>query len=246
MRKAYLLVIAGFCGCCSCAHAQLSSNIVGYINKVLYTGDNLVANQLSQSNNTLNVLFTHSPVPDGTTFTKWDSGSQQFLPASMYDSMSGWSINYELDYGEGGLIHTPAMFTNTFVGNVWAGLSLEDGTVDPPLISDNGLMLLSCVVPFNGATFDQVVGRDPMEDESVTMLDPASQQWSTTTFRDGAWDHGAPALAVGESAFFNLGPTRILPNSQFPVPEPAAWAILSVGGVLLAGFRRRFKSLQFS
>ena len=186
----------------------------------------------------MNVLFDHNPVPDGATFTKWDTTSQKYEPASVYDSVSGWSINYELSYGEGGLLHSPAMFTNTFVGSVWPGFDSE-APFNPPLISEKGLMLLSCVVPSNATSFEQVVGRDPFENESVTQLDPASQTWSTTTFHDGAWDRGAPALNVAESAFFNLGPTSVLPNSQFPVPEPAAWAIMGIGGLLLTGLRRK-------
>jgi hypothetical protein len=52
----------------SVAHAQVySQNIVGHINQSFSIGDNLIANQLSNSNNTLNAIFSPGSVPEGTT-----------------------------------------------------------------------------------------------------------------------------------------------------------------------------------
>ncbi|HEV2454197.1 MAG TPA: hypothetical protein VGY98_08050 [Verrucomicrobiae bacterium] len=102
----------------------------------------------------------------------------RFLPNSTYDTANGWSINYALTYGEGGMLITPAIFTNTFVGNVLAG----DPGVNPPsqpfipaLVTGNGLMFLSCTDPIGNATFYDVVGRNPQNGESVTMLDPGTR-----------------------------------------------------------------------
>ena len=61
-----------------------SANVVGYYNLTIYSGDNLIANQLETTNNTLNFLLSSPSVPNGATFTEWDSVANAFLPASTY------------------------------------------------------------------------------------------------------------------------------------------------------------------
>ena len=216
------------------ANAQVyTQNIVGYINQVLYPGDNLIANQLAYSNNTLNAIFQPG-VPEGATFTEWNPTAQQYLPNSVYDTNSGWSINYELGYGQGGLFYTPVAFTNTFVGDVWPGVNLTNNGLPffiPPLVTGGGSLLLACYVPIAPATFYDVVGRDPQDSESVTYLNAFSQVSTTTTFQNGAWDNGAPGLDVGQAAFFNL--------DAEPVPEPAIGELAGVGLMLLAFCKMR-------
>jgi len=220
---------------CGTLHAQIfSSNIVGYINQPLYAGDNLIADQLSYSNNTLNAVLNTS-VPEGATFTEWDSTAGQFLPTATYDTNSGWSINYSMSFGDGGLLHTPTTFTNTFFGSVWPGFP-DTGPYVPPLVTSYGLLLLSCYVPIGPATFYDVVGRAPQDGESVTILNALTQISTTTTFVNGAWNNGDPVLAVGQSAFFNLG------TSPVPTPEPDALSLAAAGtagAALLAMIRRR-------
>ena len=210
-------------------HAQVYTGIVGYINLTLYPGNNLIANQLGNSDNSLTAIFP-SFIPEGTTFTKWDAATGQYLPLSTYDTSSGWSINYELNYGEGGLLHSPSPFTNTFAGEVWPEMN-RDGPYNPPLISSYGILLLSCYVPFSEATFHDVVGRDPQNGESVTTLNPSSQISSTTIYEGGSWNNGDPLLNVGQSAFFDLE----------PVPEPEVCNLLGAGVLLLASNRRMRK-----
>ena len=233
MKIVKFLCLVFFAGVAVSASSQtFSQGIVGYINQLFYAGDNLIANQLSYSNNTLNAIF-QSAVPEGATFTGWNPLSQQYLPASVYDINTGWSINYELDYGQGGLFNSPVTFTNTFAGSVWPGY---DGIAPfvPPLVTDGGTLLLSCYIPIAPATFHDVVGRDPLNGESVTLLDAVSQTYTTTTFEDGDWDNGTPTLNVGQSAFFNLE----------PVPEPAVYNLVGAGLLLLATVRKRaFKQI---
>ena len=216
----------------SVAHAQVySQNIVGYINQPFYVGDNFIANQLGASDNTLNTIFTPGTVPEGATFTEWNPATQQYLPTSTYDTVNGWSINYALTYGQGGLLYSPAAFNNTFTGEVWPDFN-PNATFVPPQVTGAGSLLLSCVIPINDATFYDVVGRDPRNGESVTLLDAATQTYTTTTFEDGAWNNGDPALNVGESAMFDLESYIVA-----EVPEPAACTVLATGLAMVIAAR---------
>ena len=222
-----ILAIACVFGTPTKSAAQVySPNIVGYYNEVLYPGDNLIANQLSNSNNTLNAIFSFG-VPQGTGFTKWNSATSQFLPISTYNPGTGWSINYTLGFGEGGLLHTTTLFTNIFAGGVWPGYT--DPFV-PPVLNSYGLLLLSCYVPIAPATFNDVVGRGPQNGESVSILNAATQQSILTTFSNGAWNNGTPTLNVGQAAFFNL-------KTFSAVPEPGIFALAGTGLIALLGFR---------
>jgi hypothetical protein len=126
------------------------------------------------------------------------------------------------------LLHSPVNFINTFAGSVWPGFD-GNGPFMPPLVTDSGTLLLSCYIPIAPATFHDVVGRDPQNGESVTLLDAVSQISTTTMFENGGWDNGTPTLNVGQSAFFNLE----------PVPEPAVYNLVGAGLLLLATVRKR-------
>ena len=223
-----LICALGFYGS---ARAQVySGNTVGYINQPLYAGNNLIANQLGTGNDTLSNLFNVG-IPEGTTFTLWNASLVQFMPLSTYDTNSGWSINYGLTYGEGGELNTPSPFTNTFVGSVWSGFNPDTFNLPyfgQPVITANGMFLLSCLIPISHVNFQMVVGRDPQNSESVTMLNALTQISTTTTFESGTWNNGDPLLNIGQSAFFNLEAT----------PEPFSGTLLCAGLVSLAAFRR--------
>jgi len=234
MKMLNLTGLALLLSICLPAHAQVwSGNVVGYINLDLYSGNNLVANQLASSDDTLNTIF-QSGVPEGSTFTEWNPSTQQYLPASVYDTTSGWSINYSWGYGQGGLFNTPTTFIYTFVGTVWPGFQINSPFV-PPLVANNGAQLLACVLPIQ-ATYYDVMGRDPQNGDSVTTLDGPSQTSTTTTYDNGAWSDGAPLLNVGQAAVFdssyNYDPDLI------PAPEPAGWELAGSGLVLFSAARR--------
>lgn len=209
------------------AQPVYSQNVVGYANLPYYAGYNLIASPFGEDDNSLNTLF-RSGAPQGATFTEWDFVAQQYLPVSTYDINSGWSINYILSYGQGGLLNTPVNFTNAFAGTVWPEWNLQR-PANTPLVTDTGSLLLSDYVPFADETFFEVVGRDPQNGESVTMLDALTQTSITTTFADGVWDNGDPLLNVGQAAFFNLMPT----------PEPESVTLFGAAVILMLLLRRK-------
>jgi hypothetical protein len=233
MKLAKFLCLALIVGPGVSAYCQVySGNIVGYYNLQLYAGNNFIANQLDVGtvpDNTLSAIFQPGAVPEGATFTEWDPATQQYLPTSVYDTIQGWSINYTLGFGQGGLLHSPSSFINTIVGSVWSGYDANTGMWVPPLVTGSGSQLLSCYVPIADATFYDVVGRDPQNGESVTWLNDASQFYTTTTFENGVWNNGVPTLNLGQAAFFNL----------VPVPEPAIYSLIGAS-VLLLGAARKY------
>jgi hypothetical protein len=240
MLRCNLLLSAFWLSAASAAWGQsnvYSINIVGYVNLMLFPGDNLIASQLGTTNDTLNNVLA-AGVADGSTLSKWDPLANRFLPTSTYDAATAsWSINYSLTYGEGALLHSPASATNTFVGEVDPALvdTSGGGTISFANWHPNyasGLYLLSCPVPLGNASFAQVVGRDPLNGEWVETLDASTQTYSITTFHGGTgWDNGDPTLAVGQAAFFDLDPVA--------VPEPATFALAGLGFATFLAFRRR-------
>ena len=221
------------------ASAQVSLNVVGYYNVVLYPGDNLIANQLNTTDNTINHLLNYGSgrIADSSTFTKWDPAGNHFQPVSIYDASSDlWTINHSLNLTEGGLLHSPELKTNTFIGEVnQTYFDANSGVFrygNYPSYA-NGLYLISCPVPVNGASFLNVVGRAPHDGEWVRILNPATQVYTLTTFNAtlGTWDHGAPALNVGQAAWFDLGPVI--------VPEPSSAALALLAATTLLALARR-------
>jgi hypothetical protein len=214
-----------------------SINVVGYVNLTLYTGNNLIADQLANSpDNTLDSLFpANSGLVAGTTFTEWNPSADAPLPLSVFNGTT-WTINYTLGpNGIGGILNSPAPAYVTLVGNVVnVNLNAAPGspgfyTFVPPNYGP-GTYLLAAAAPLGNASFQLVVGRDPVAGESVETLDAASQTYSTTTFNGSTWDNGAPALNVDQPAFFNL-----------EVPEPCSVALVSATGFAFT-LRRRVRA----
>ncbi len=214
------------------ALAQGSLNIVGYYNLPLFPGQNLIANQLSYSNNTLNAIFNPN-TPVGSTFTRWDPVAQQFAPISTYTG-SGWTINYSLNFGEGAILTSPTGWTNTFVGEVTSAFDVDTGVLNWHPNYGNGLHLLSSPIPLTASinvNFTNATGRLPQNGEWVAILNPETQTYTFTTFHTGSgWDNGDPILGYGQSAWFDLGGALPATLSSIPmVPEPSAVALASLG-----------------
>jgi hypothetical protein len=197
---------------------------VGFANLPLSLGQSLISNPYDAADNSLNGVFDPLSVPSGTMLAKWDSTNGQYLPASVFASGS-WSINYQLPPGEGALLTAPVAFMNLFIGVV---LTLENPS--PPANGAAGTYLLSSKAPLQLGpghlpVFESVIGRGPRDGEQFRWLDPTTQLFHTTTFAAGAWNNGAPALNVGQSAFFIL------------LPEPSTIVGLLLAVLLAVGTR---------
>jgi len=203
-----------------------SINVVGYYNRNVVAGDNLIANQLGygaggQYSNTLDNVLTYG-VADGSTFTEWDPTANAFLPLSVFSAAeTNWSINYTFNLGQGGILHSPVATTCMFVGELDGSIyNINTGEYTWNPGYGPGLYLLSCPVPLADETFATIVGRDPTDGEWVRILNEATQTYTITTYHDGlGWDNGDPDLAVGQAAWFDLGPVV--------VPEPSAGLLLA-------------------
>src|SRR5262245_7859634 len=92
--RALFLGLALACFAVGSGLAQISINVVGYVNVSLTNGFTFLSNPLSATNNSLNFVLT--PPPAGTRVYLWDVANQSFSPPSTYSSSQGWSINYEI------------------------------------------------------------------------------------------------------------------------------------------------------
>jgi hypothetical protein len=204
----------------------------GYVSINISAGDNLIANQLDDGNgNTLNDVFANGGVITGSTFTEFNSSLNALMPLSTFNGTT-WSINYPLGpNGIGGVLNSPSTTTLVTSGTIENyNASTMQYTFVPPT-RGMGTYLLSLAAPLNEATFQEIVGRDPMAGDFVQILNPATQTYVTTTYNGTTWDNGTPILGQDQSAYFNLGVIR--------APEPASLALMALGAASFYAFRRR-------
>ncbi len=237
---------AAVCGVCLVLAQSAFGNIVGYINVLLQPGVNLIADQfLNTPDNSLDSNLTGGGLANGTSFTMWNNGA--FLPMSYYDAGAGaWSINYQLNLGQGGYLTSPVQTTVTFDGQL--GPYFVDG--NPNNVGwnpnyPNGLQLVSNPIPIAGNLsyeFYNVIGRDPVAGEGVATFDPLTQTYTESFFDGSQWldqsllNPSTATIQVGQAAWFALGADFSM-TIPAPVPEPGVLAIVGLGTGLL--FLRR-------
>jgi hypothetical protein len=231
-----------------------SINIVGYMNLIFQPGVNLIANQfLSTPDNSLNAILNASSsfggLPNNTTFTLWNNGA--FLPLSVYNSSSdSWSINYQLNLGQGGYLTSPTLATNTFVGSVGPYFSGGSNNVNWTPNFPDGLQLVSNPIPIAGDLsfeFFNVIGRAPVAGEGVATWDALTQTYTKSFFDGAEWldqnleNPSTATLHVGEAAWFALGANYSM-TIPSPVPEPGTLALVGLGAGILILRRKRVRS----
>ena len=206
-----------------------------HINIALYPGDNLIANQLAQTNQHLNSMFggQFTSVNDLSTFTKWDTATAAQSISTFDGNALSWDNDFIWSIYDAGVFKLtgPSMML-TIVGEVPVQYMPGDfgGSLYVPPQRDPGLYLLSQPVPaLPYSNFTNIVGRLPREGEFVARLDGLTQMYTTNSFDGFSWSQGEPQLNVGEAAFFNL----------VEVPEPSSIAIICIGVVGLWCGRRR-------
>lgn len=210
MRTKVLLLAAavGMVGIGSSMAQVYSANAVGFYNVGLQGGYSLIANQLNNGDNNLNVILPDVPVD--SFMLKWDAANQTFGAVdTFYGQPDGWlddnfaPSSTTLGPGEGAFINLPAgsSATLTFVGEV------PQGSLSTPLVP--GYQILSQLTPQSigfGAT-----GMPAGVDDFVLFWLPGSQSYGNTATYYGepdGWldDNFAPAdptPAIGEAVFYN-------------------------------------------
>src|SRR5687767_7926767 len=126
--KAILLAAAAVAAVASSQAQVYSVNAVGYVNKTLVPGYNLISNPLIAANNTIGSLFNNfqGGPRDGTVVYRFNAGT--FQTASYIEVFGGWSgdaVDQTTMPGDGVFVFLPGPTgteapnkTITFVGEV--------------------------------------------------------------------------------------------------------------------------------
>jgi len=183
-------------------------------------GWNLIAYHLIRGNNRLSELFADIQVPEGSQVFVWRNG--QFAISTL--EFGAWSADLLLRPGDGAYFLNPSPRT-LVVRMVGALTTILPENVPP------GLHILSSPSPVRAA-FDNVVGRQPLDGETVYRLidgrgglpnPDSSGGFQLHTFSFGEWQPAAPRLRVGESAWFRLNQSGIRDRINpilFNTPSP--------------------------
>jgi hypothetical protein len=210
MRTKTLLLTAALCaaGVATSMAQVYSQNAVGYINLSILPGFNLVANQLTQANVTLEALIP-SP-PDQTIFYSFSHTTGYSVYTYDLSGVGGWDpAGGQFVLGKGGFLYNPtgSPFTVTLVGEVPQGTLLNP--VEGP-----GFDLRSSKVPQSGL-LQTDLQYSPLDQEQIYKFSNATG-YSVYTYDlsgVGGWDPAEPSVAVGEAFFISTpashGWTRI-------------------------------------
>jgi hypothetical protein len=172
----------------SFAQTVYSVNAVGFVNRTLAPGFNLISNPLNAPTNTLTALFPSGAVPNGTSVFQFDGAN--FVGSTHFFGV--WSVNLTNVPGGGFFMRNPATtnITVTFVGNV------QQGTLTTPLPA--GFWITSSQVPQKGLVTTDL-GMPAANGDSVFRF--TNNAYVGNTFFFGSWSGGEPELDVGEAFF---------------------------------------------
>ncbi|MDX1953026.1 MAG: hypothetical protein SFY81_12665 [Verrucomicrobiota bacterium] len=198
MRTKTLLLTAALASAglvSSMAQQVFSVNAVGYVNKTLVPGFNLVANPLTASNNTIESLF--AGLPDSTRVLKFTGST---FATAQFDELEGsYGANGALTVtpGEGVFVFIPGNQnqTITFVGEVATGTSIVN-----PIAQ--GFSIKSSKVPKAGTA--EALGLQGADGDKIFQFNESTQQYRTSGYDElnGGWDPALQPLEVGEAFFY--------------------------------------------
>jgi hypothetical protein len=168
-----------------------SLNIVGYVNKPVAAGLNLIANPLSNANNSVTNILTP---PDFTDVLKWNSGANDFDISSYF--FGAWSLEYNLVPGEAFFVNAPSAFTNTFVGEVLTG---NQTNAFPA-----GLSFKAAKIPVGGNADTLGLTAALTDFDNVSTFDNGANDYVIGTYFFGSWDIVTPpAIPVASGVLIN-------------------------------------------
>ncbi len=198
--------------------AYYSVNSVGFVQRLLATGTNLVANPLYAANVSLGALFPNPP--DGSTAYFWNGAG---FNVSSYSGLGGgWdSPQMSLPPGTGMIFNNPgAPFAVIFVGEVPQGTLVNNFAA--------GYSLKSSIAPVAG-----LLGFVPQDGDLIQTWNSGAQAFETSQFDFGSWDPSAPFINLGES-FWLLTASGRTWTQQFtlagPTEPPNATVLWDGGG----------------
>ena len=198
MRTKALFVAAavGAAGLVSSMAQVYSVNVVGYVNKELVSGFNLIANPLDASSNAVGDLF---PPVDGLTVYKFDSATGTYMIASYLALFSQWTGDeFDVAPGEGVFVQNPGTdsLPITFVGEITAGAK----SIDVP----EGFSIRSSIIPQAGALVADL-GWPQADGDTVYMFDAGKQDYDIYSYLElfAAWSPSEPVLGVADAIFVN-------------------------------------------
>jgi hypothetical protein len=179
-----------------------SVNAVGYVNKDLLPGFNLISNPLdNKTGNTIANLFGTgmNPVPEGLIVYHFDPATDKYVQAIYDPFFGGWdpeaAAQTVIAPGNGVFVFLPgtANARVTFVGEV------PQGNLSNPLPA--GFSIKASQVPQAGTV--STLGYTPTEGDIFYKWDAAAKKYSSHIFDPffGGWDPSEPSLAVGEAVF---------------------------------------------
>jgi hypothetical protein len=195
MRTKALFVAAAFvaAGIVSSMAQVYSVNVVGYVNKVLTPGYNLIANPLETTANRVEELFAGKEV-DLMSVYKYVAGTGYTI-ANYSADLGEWDNTFTIDPGEGVFVYTPEEVTVTFVGEITEGAKVNN--------LPTGWSMKSSMIPQGGAL--SALGYVVADLDSVYIYNntatPPGYVISNYSADLGEWDNGEPVLEVGDAFF---------------------------------------------
>jgi hypothetical protein len=199
MRTKTLLLAAvlSAAGIASSLAQVYSVNTVGYVNKSLVPGFQLISNPLDNkapNGNTISNLFT--ALPEGTIIYPYVGTAFQTIGFEFGE----WSNpNFVLTPGQGVFIFIPgtANVTVTFVGDVRQGTGANALSHPVP----KGLSIQASEVPQAGK-LQTDLKYVPEEGDTVYQYNTTTKAYVTLGYEFGAWS-AEPTLQIAESIFLN-------------------------------------------